>query len=222
MEIFWIENKERRGPLSVADTISRIQLGEINAQTKGWHKGCAQWDTLDALPALRDFFTPPAASATAITENTTITHLGNPDQSFQGAVSGEQIHDLPNISQAEMEGVANELMEKIASQASPFHRLIARLVDLSLYAALYMAVIYLLKLPFNLQLLISNPLIWMPLILIESIMLSIWGRTPGKALMGMKLVSLNNAPLSFGRCINRSMFVFIGGLGMMQIGRAHV
>ncbi|MBQ9835074.1 MAG: DUF4339 domain-containing protein [Akkermansia sp.] len=55
MDIYWIENGKRKGPVTVPDIISLVQMGELTPDTQGWHAGCAAWMPLRELPALADF-----------------------------------------------------------------------------------------------------------------------------------------------------------------------
>lgn len=59
MDIYWIKDKQRRGPATVPDILSLVQSGELTPDTLGWHAGCTGWQPLRELPALCDFLREP-------------------------------------------------------------------------------------------------------------------------------------------------------------------
>lgn len=192
MDIYWIEDKQKKGPAAVPDVIARIQMGEITPDTLGWHTGCEKWVPLRELPALADFIVcldkdkPDSAQTNQEPPNTT-----------------ENTPQPPPLP-----------MSEVPQPAGIGRRLLARLTDYALYAAIFMGIIYLLKVPYNELLLFSQPLFWIPCIILEALILSKFGITPGKKLMGIRVTSLLDGKHPGGMAsFSRSLGVFIMGMG---------
>ncbi len=101
---------------------------------------------------------------------------------------------------------------------SAMQRLFARMVDCSLYLALYAIVIYCLRIPFSMLLFPSNPMLWLPLIPLEAFVIYLVGTSLGKKVMGVHIFSLNpNENLTLTKSLRRSVLVYIFGMGMMFI-----
>ncbi len=193
------------------DVISLLQAGELTPDTFGWHAGCSKWVPLRELPALADFLNKAAA----------VTDEGE-----------ERVDDdTPQERPAEQESEGEPAEKAPADTAfplpngearrvylpSPTARLLARFVDYGLYAVLYGAIISLQGIPYDASLLLSaNPLLWLPLLILEAWMLSTWGTTPGKALMGIRVTTIGDAPrLGFMRALMRALTIFTLGMGLM-------
>lgn len=194
MDIYWIEQKEKKGPATVPDVIARIQMGELSPDTMAWHKGCENWQPLKSLPALADFmtqFTLPKKEPTVP----------------ESAENKEPVIE-PSAPDKEEPKTNSHFVPGIAS------RLLARFTDYALYASLVTGIIYLFKIPFNEFLLFSQPVFWLPSIILEAILLHQFGTTPGKRLMGISVTSLmgEGAP-ALHRSFSRSLGAFIMGMG---------
>lgn len=193
MDIYWIADKKKCGPATVPDILSRVQIGELTPDTKGWHVGCEQWMPLRELPALADFLQEKEEEVPAGTgagQNAS----GAPDEPLPAGIPADAVRVyLP----------------------SPTVRLLARGVDMSLYVALVFAVVYVRQIEFIPSLLPSGPLVWMGYILIESFLLSSLGTTPGKALFGIQVRCVRGGGMTVGRALSRACLVFVGGMGMM-------
>lgn len=196
MDIYWIADKKKCGPATVPDILSRVQMGELTPETKGWHVGCEQWMPLRELPALVDFLQEKTEQAEEL-----------PAESAAGA--GESVA----TDEARPAGVPADAVRVYLP--SPTVRFLARCVDMSLYVALVFAVVYVRQIGFIPSLLPSAPLIWMGFILIESFLLSSLGTTPGKALFGIQVRCVNGGSMTIGRTLSRACMVFVGGMGMM-------
>lgn len=225
MEVYWIKDKQRRGPATVPDVISLVQMGEISPDTLGWHPGCQGWMPLRELPALADFLNdlhnrskgeaaPPKPSPLEAkpTGNKEGHGMPSPDTEPEAPLSTETSHPkedgLPTADQAERKVQCRYL-------PNPLTRLIARFVDCGLYASLAMGILYLSHVPFSEYLLPTNSLFWAPLVLIEAYCTSRWNTTPGKALLGISISTFGSQQeMGFGRAFSRSVSVFILGMGM--------
>ncbi len=228
MDIYWIKDKQRCGPSTVPDVISLLQTGELTPDTLGWHAGCQKWLPLRELPALADFLNkkapadkePPADEEEADAPQST-------DEA--GASLPEPPQPAPDEAPAPLPGTPGPTAtagedaspQSYATQRvylpRPIARLLARFVDYGLYAILYGAVISTRGIPYDAALLLSvNPLLWLPMLLLEAWMLSTWGTTPGKALMGIRVTTFGDASrLSFMRALLRALMAFTLGTGLM-------
>jgi len=210
MKIYWIQDKQRRGPATAPDVITLVQMGEISAGTLGWHAGCKGWMPLRELPALADFLNElhETGKGQEAAEQETLpateeTESAHPERTEEAAPAPEQPQDQqsPNADRLYM--------------PSPSTRLIARLVDCSIYSTIVMGALYALKAPYSELYLPSCPLFWIPMVLLETFCLCRWNATPGKALLGITVRPFgprNN--LLFGQALIRSVYVFIGGVGL--------
>lgn len=211
MDIFWIKDKQRKGPATVPDVISLVQMGELTPETLGWHKGCPDWKPLKELPALSDFL-----------------------QDLHSETRGDQEEDeqqsdvLPPVPPAPgMPGMAQPAAAPapepeqgmpngtLYTLASPGKRLFAKLTDLSLYAAALMGAFYLMGLPYSDDLQPGGLWFWLGFPLVEALVLVAFGNTPGKALMGIHLEELHgHGRLSLVQALKRSSLCFFLGYGM--------
>lgn len=210
MNIYWIQDKQRRGPATAPDVITLVQMGEISADTLGWHAGCKGWMPLRELPALADFLNElhetskgQEAAEQAPLPETEETKPAHPERTEGAAPAPEPMQDQQSQN-------ANRLY-----MPSPSIRLIARLVDCSIYSTIVMGVLYALKAPYFELYLPSCPLFWIPMVLLETFCLCRWNATPGKALLGITVRPFGPRDnLLFGQALIRSVYVFIGGVGL--------
>lgn len=213
MRIYWIEDKKKHGPASVPEIISRVQMGELSPDTKAWHKGCEQWMPLKELPALADC----AAQLLSLSKGQVAT-----DEQIEQLPPIPELPPVPTVqpmsSQADFRfnpqtGTINTPDGEIRI-APAWARFVARMVDCTLYASLAMALIYAFKLPFNEYLLPSGPTFWLPMIILEALLLNNFGTTPGKKLMGIRVLSIDgDTKLGFGRALSRCFSVTVLGMG---------
>ena len=214
MDIYWIDKERKRcGPATVPDMISKVRTGELSAETLGWHAGAVGWVPLKELPALTDFLTERAPKHITYDPNDPMPELDDRDTP-------------PTLDTAEAEPLREEDMPQGVERLylpSPGVRLMARLVDMALYTVLAYLVFYMRGVPFNLSLLPGSPMFWLGMLVLEPLLLSTWGTTPGKALFRLR-VRMMGAPgqggnvvvkLGYWRAFARTLLVFVLGLGMM-------
>lgn len=208
MDIYWIRDKKQHGPATVPDIISLVQMGELTPETLGWHAGCGKWVPLRELPALADFLgdlhskTKEKPKPAATTEP--------PKAAPPGIQQPERTQALQmEVTLPSSEAIADR---STVSLPLPRTRLVARLIDSTLYAALAAGVIYLLGIPYTDLLL---PLFWAPIIVIEALLLTYLGTTPGKRLMGIAVSTFGTSvtPMTLGRALFRSLSIYVLGMG---------
>ncbi len=203
MDIYWIADKKKCGPATVPDVLSLVQMGELTPDTKGWHAGCDQWMPLRELPALADFLQQKKQEEAEVETLPPVPDAPEMENPVP-AVEAEPSPDTPLPP-----GTVRVFL------SSPASRLLARLVDMALYMTLVFGVVYAREIPFTTALLPSAPVVWIGFILLEACLVSYLGTTPGKALLGIQVRSVNGTPMSFGRSCARACWVFVGGMGMM-------
>ncbi len=238
VDIYWIVDQKKQGPISVSEAISRIQAGDLDENISAWHRGCADWMPLRELPAMVDFFRPQSEAPADPKAPASVEPAEDPPEDIPDGFSkkahieeiekmaaehlsslekGEGDKDDASDPPAEQEA-ADVPMPKMTQlyMPSPVQRFFARIADYSFYLMLYFLVIYLCKVSFNMALMPSNPLIWLPTILIEAVLIYRFRTTLGKKIMGVYIFSLNpKERLGFLRSLRRAFLVFFLGMGMM-------
>ncbi len=189
--------------------MERIARGELSEDTLAWHKGCAEWMPLGQLPAMRHYrahaakkphrqHSAPAAPAGTLPFERAEETLPHPARSAQAAPLTLDTMKL--------------------YMPSALQRFFARMIDCSLYLALYAIIIYVLRIPFSMLLFPSNPMLWLPLILLEAFVIFLLRTSLGKKVMGVRIFSLNpHEEFTLTRSLRRSVLVYIFGMGMMFI-----
>ncbi len=207
MDIYWIKDKQRRGPASVPDVVSLVQMGELTPDTPGWHAGCNGWQPLKELPALVDFLGDlKDKSKTSLPEASEAEISQLPPIPQQPATAAP----VPSIKLTVPQSTA-ALISGEVSLPRPATRLAARLIDCSLYAALASVTINLLGLEYSDLLMM---LFWLPLIPLEALIINKFGATPGKSIMGITLSTFGpGQQMSFGRALFRSISANLIGMG---------
>lgn len=230
MDIYWIKDKKKCGPSTVPDVISMVQSGELSAETLGWHSGCSGWVPLRELPALSDFLNPREDEEEVAPEPEEDETPATADAADSLSEESQELPPVPPRRKEPAEDDEDAAVQSVTMTLSDFRfpgagvRLLARLVDMSLYAALMFIMFYLTGTEFSLNLLPYGPMFWLGLIGMEAVALHFTGTTPGKRLLGIHLFSgapageqtLSLTPgVGFAQALWRSFMVFIGGMGMM-------
>lgn len=210
MDIYWIKDRKKCGPATVPDVVSMVQSGDLSPETPGWHSGCEGWIPLRELPALADFLNPrDAADKQPEVE---------PEESTPPSDTAEELPPVPSADEASQpEDAGNTLHVKLYAPGAGV-RLLARLVDMTLYTTLVYTLVYIFQIAYTPYLLPGSPMFWLGMIVLEAFCLRIFGTTPGKKLLHIYVVELSADGLSGVspmRAFARSFMVFVGGLGMM-------
>ncbi len=213
MQIHWIKDGKKQHPTTVAELISMLQTGAIDDTTLAWHKGCSQWMPLKDLPALQSFF-----GKETIKEE---EPPSEPEQQQEHAKVETKAGEEPAKTEFSAKDLQEQLKDKsviMLKMPTPFHRFLARMLDLCLYGFIYMLILNWRGIPWSQGLELSNPFVWFFFIPIEAAVISHFRTTPGKALLGIRLYSLQGQDgLNIGNCLKRSFLVFALGVGMMLV-----
>jgi len=109
-------------------------------------------------------------------------------------------------------------LEEDLVHVSPWNRFLARYFDYAIFSISLLPIIWQFRKilidsnlfhPFSLLLLLPSKALWIP---IEALLISTWGYTPGKFLLGIKLLH-HKKKLTFTKSIKRSFLVWVRGIG---------
>ena len=124
-------------------------------------------------------------------------------------------HPLADASAQQKNSAAN-LEILTFPRGRPLVRFIARMFDLSLFTLIFITFVSIFSPELILHtskiiLFVINLLLW---VLIEPMILSIFGNTVGKALMNTKIKSQNGDSIHFHTAFKRSFLVILAGMGL--------
>lgn len=176
MEIWTIEDGEKRGPFHDFEVRRRIASGELGTDTPAWHDGLEVWTVLGEIPAFSREFEKP----------------------------------VPEVAVA-----PPPLPPEAVAQASYLRRFWARWFDLIGFSALWWFGMWLAGR--DIKAILDSPWIMLfqlvPWFLIEAWMIHSRGRTPGKWLLGIRVVNDDGSALTLAESTRRSVRVMFLGVG---------
>ncbi|MFM2171299.1 MAG: hypothetical protein RI957_1528 [Verrucomicrobiota bacterium] len=190
MKAWIIKNGEKTGPFEISQVVRKLESGECDGETYGWLEGMKDWQPLSTIPEFSR-----VNDDSPLDEQSTAPTIPVPmdPQSVSGA--------LP-ISQS-----GGSLL---------IRRFFARWFDLLLWSSIYMCAMHLSGA--NLKQMMMNfwfnylmMIVW---ILAEAAMLHVWGATPGKWLLGLRVGRVDGSLLPVGLSLLRSIRVYLMGMGM--------
>lgn len=207
MDIYWIQDHEKKGPLPEVEVISMLEAGLIPENARAWHAGCAEWVRIHDLPVLKEMF--------AIREEEEELRKPGKDVPENDAeISAAEPVDGESVTE-EAEKKPEEDMVLVVPY--PYVRFLGRMADVMMHMTLYLAVLRLLGLGFGPDFLPGSyeALLYLclPLVLIEAAFVVTLGTTPGKAMLGISVRDYLGRRLSFSTAFRRSLFVMVLGLG---------
>lgn len=209
MDIYWIQDHEKKGPLPEVEVISMLEAGLIPETARAWHAGCAEWVRIHDLPVLKEMFTIRAeeeerrkAGEDALEDEAAEISVAEP-------VDGESV--------TEEEAEKDEEEDVVMVVPYPYVRFLGRMADVMMHMTLYLAVLRIFGLAFSPDFLPGSyeALLYLclPMALIETAFLGTLGTTPGKAMLGVSVRDYRGNRLSFSTAFRRSLFVMVLGLG---------
>src|SRR6218665_3899054 len=160
MDIWIIRDGEKSGPFHDYEIRSRIGLGELTASSPAWHDGLAEWTTLSEIGLFREEFTKPPVSGSA----------------------GEPVPEAV---------VVNLTPPPIPGPPRIIRRFFARWFDIYLYVGLWWFLFW--AAGRDIEALLVNPFVTVtqlvPWFVIEVILIHYFGTTPGKWLLGIRILN---------------------------------
>ncbi|WP_419954218.1 RDD family protein [Neobacillus niacini] len=132
------------------------------------------------------------------------------DNFSESIVESSRIHLLPDKFKTK-----EEYEEATYPNGRPYVRYLARFFDLSLFSITFILSVSILFPAFieetsNLYIFIVSLILW---IIVEPVIISIFGNTFGRAFLSIKIKSVNGEKLNFKTVFKRSFFVNILGMG---------
>jgi uncharacterized RDD family membrane protein YckC len=188
MEIWIIRDGEKVGPIHDYDIRRKIETGELTRDVPGWHEGLSSWRPLVEMPLFKDEF----------------------DYVHTGDLSGSQSSD------DEFEPLRKESKPPPLPVALPLgRRFWARWLDVHAYLAVWWLTMW--ASGRNIEVALGSIVLLVlqlvPWFIAESILIHRFGTTPGKWLMGLRVVNVDGSPLSLAAATLRSFRILVGGIG---------
>lgn len=226
MEFYYRKEGKTLGPLTSFRIKELLEDGQLERSDIGWHEGMEEWKPLGEISALEMFLPRVQKDVPTIAEDPTgaaihETHENHvePVDSYQEARAVKAA--LPKEPKELVELVGPEMAKTIAlqrvRQREAWRRFFARLLDLALIGLLVWAGGVALGLVEPGELVIPrfvvimiSPFIWIPF---EALCLKFWGFTPGKAMLGLRVVTADGTPISMRRAFSRAFDVWFTGCG---------
>jgi uncharacterized RDD family membrane protein YckC len=186
MEIWLIQNGVKTGPFQDYEIRNRIADGQIETDQFAWHEGLPGWVKLGEIDLFRD-------------------DLERAQRDKKG--SFEYVGPVDQMSPPDVVSLSRK--RHLA------RRFWARWLDLMVYTAIWWLLMYVAGR--DIGAIILNPWmqlsIYLPWFMIEAWLLHRFGATPGKWLLGIRVVNDDDTTLTLKSSIWRSVRVWIAGIG---------
>ena len=200
MKIWLLENNEKTGPFESFTVRERVANGELSADTPAWFDGADGWVTLADVPSM--------TSAFPRKKEVFQKHLNELIEK----------HEQESAEQKYRYGVDIPPHLQQPPKLYPVQRLFARMIDVMLYSLL----VYVIKISqgidiYGFQTPTQHFLYSVPYVVIDGLLMHLFGATPGKYFLNIKVRTVSGAKLSLGASLLRSARVWVIGLGMFTI-----
>lgn len=209
MDIYWIQDHEKKGPLPEVEVISMLEAGLIPENARAWHAGCVEWVRIHDLPVLKEMF--------AIRAEEEERRKAGEDAPKNEAAEISVAEPVDGESVTEEEAEKDQEEDVVMVVPYPYVRFLGRMADVMMHMTLYLAVLRILGLGFSPDFLPGSyeALLYLclPLVLIEAAFVATLGTTPGKAMLGVSVRDYRGSRLPFSTAFRRSLFVMVLGLG---------
>ena len=184
MDIWIIQNGEKVGPIHDFDVRKKIEHGELPATTPAWHDGLAAWKPLVEIDLFAREFERPI-----------------------------EVRDSPSALPAEDD--ERPVPPSLPDTPVLLRRFWARWFDLYLFAGVWWIVLW--ATGRDIEATLTNPWVmlfqYVPWFVLETLLLHRFATTPGKWLLGLKVVNHNGTRLDLADASRRSARVLFIGLG---------
>jgi uncharacterized RDD family membrane protein YckC len=186
MEIWVIQDGEKRGPMPDYEVRRRIASGEFDAKTPAWHGGMDGWKTLGEMSIFEREFQLP------------FNGIGEPPQ--------EEIDEDIEVPRP----------PPLPQKPAFIRRFWARWFDLYAYAGLWWLALWAVGQDIGATLMNPWIILgqYIPWFVIETLLIHRFGTTPGKWLLGLRVTNDDGSPLSLADATRRSSRVLFIGIGM--------
>lgn len=186
MEIWLIQNGVKTGPFQDYEIRNRIADGQIETDQFAWHEGLPGWVKLREIDLFRnDLERAQLDKKDAFKAKDRVDPMKSPD------------------------------VVSLSGKRHLARRFWARWLDLMVYTAIWWLLMYVAGR--DIGAIILNPWmqlsIYLPWFMIEAWLLHRFGATPGKWLLGIRVVNDDDTPLALKSSIWRSVRIWIAGIG---------
>lgn len=208
MDIYWIQDHEKKGPLPEVEVVSMLEAGLIPENVRAWHAGCSEWVRIHDLPVLKEMF--------AIRKEKEERRKAE-EEAPEGEAAELSVADPVEAGSVPEEAETAEDEGVVLVVPYPYVRFLGRMADVMMHMTLYLAVLRILGVAFTPDFLPGSyeALLYLclPMVLIEAAFVGTLGTTPGKAMLGVSVRDYQGNRLSFSTAFRRSLFVMVLGLG---------
>jgi uncharacterized RDD family membrane protein YckC len=185
MDIWIIREGEKIGPIHDFDVRRKINDGELSEETPAWHEGLDAWKSLVEIDLFRrEFDLRSEPVSEPVTEETAPPRSSTTPPPLPGKTFYGR-------------------------------RFWARWLDLSLYSGVWWLGMWIAGQDIGAAL--SNPWImflkYVPWFALEAVLLHRFGTTPGKWILGLQVVNLDQSRLDLAQSTRRSLRVLFTGIG---------
>ncbi len=192
MQIYLVIDEEKKGPFTLFQVEEQLREGTFSENQLAWYDGVGEWQALRDLPPFESFFRRRDAELE--------------DERRLNAVERA----------AEYQRERAETLPK--SVVRPWTRFWARNLDFWFFFLFCFTLMLTMRalgwIDTSMEGFMNALLMLMPVMhLMEAYCLDRWGTTPGKALVGIRIVDAEGKTLNFGAALRRSLGVFVIGLG---------
>ncbi|MEM9017843.1 MAG: RDD family protein [Verrucomicrobiota bacterium] len=211
MEFYLSIDGEKQGPVSMLKVGDWLREGRIDPETLGWHRDLDGWKPLSEIAALESVIEREIATPEELPEPEVPEEKGPPP--------------LPDVAPVAIE---------VSTEVRPVTRFLARMLDGAIVIAVvnffvdtsfleprdgepfadWMARYLEMQFSPEMQSLLQTYLIaligWH---FVEGVLIHVFGTTPGKAALGIRIVSEDGSNLPVLRSIGRSVYVLAMGMG---------
>jgi uncharacterized RDD family membrane protein YckC len=188
MEIWIVRDGERSGPYQDFEVRRRINASEWNENTPAWHEGMKEWGTLGEIECFRREFQQESEAEKSPTRD-------------ESALEKTSVQ--PDYSNA-------------SGRLHLGRRFWARWFDLYLYEGIWWMAIWAMGADIGAVLDQTWLMIFhfMPWFVLEIVMLQRFGTTPGKWLMGLRVLNRDGSRMNVSESMRRAWRVYFIGIGM--------
>lgn len=186
MEVWIILDGEKVGPFHDFEIRRRISTGELAATTPAWHEGLSAWKSLVEIPIFTREF----------------ELVSPPDESRTSEAESPSADPSPTPPPLPIEPVF-------------LRRFWARWLDLSLYAGVWWIGMW--AAGQDIGAVLINPWVmffrFIPWFALEAVLIQRFATTPGKWLLGLRVLNHDGSHLDLAASSRRSMRVLFSGIG---------
>ncbi len=210
---YWISIKgQKQGPLREWDVRDMIEEQQLTENDLIWHSSLPMWEKLGDYTAFKSYFQPAAPEP------------AEDEEQSDAATREEEIENVKAQLQAKIEEVTGKPLpadsiirvERVESHYW-VRRGFAKGLDFVIYTGIFFMVANFMGLPFGVDPSLGwvNLIQLIPFIVLEGFMLYLWGVTPGKLVLGLRVQPLSGMPaLGYNRAFFRSAASWFFGMAM--------